>query len=88
VNGALTIHRFGDRWEIGREDEGINRRIGILHHRDDADLFVAAGDLLKQAKFARALVSNLREPEVNAGAALLDLWGRLDDVIQRAEGRR
>ncbi|MDP2317493.1 MAG: hypothetical protein Q8P41_31705 [Pseudomonadota bacterium] len=47
---ALRACRFGDRWEIVRDVDGIGRRIGILHDKADADRFVASDDLLAACK--------------------------------------
>ncbi|HAM55619.1 MAG TPA: hypothetical protein DCQ64_09505 [Candidatus Rokubacteria bacterium] len=44
---ALRACRFGDRWELVRDIDGVGRRIGILHSKDDADRFVASEDLLE-----------------------------------------
>ena len=53
---ALRSCRFGDRWEIVRDVDGVGRRIGILHSTADADRFVASEDLLAAARDARALL--------------------------------
>ena len=79
MNGALTIARFGDRWEILREDEGIRRRIGILHHREDAELFVVAPELLTALK---AMLAECGNPWVRN-----DGTSQLTDLIARAEER-
>lgn len=59
MNDALNIAQFGDRWEVTRETDGVRRRIGILHHREDAEMLVAAPELLGAVGCALDRIDNL-----------------------------
>jgi hypothetical protein len=43
---ALRACRFGDRWELVRDIDGVGRRVGIVHDKADADRLIASEDLL------------------------------------------
>ncbi len=67
---ALRSCRFGDRWEIVRDVDGVGRRIGILHDKADADRLIASEDLLVACK------------AMSACAGPSEIWdGRTHDAL-------
>ena len=80
---ALRACRFGDRWEIVRDVDGVGRRIGILHSKDDADRFVASEDLLEACKAMSACAgpSEIWNGETETALKLIEA------AVAKAEGR-
>jgi hypothetical protein len=80
---ALRACRFGDRWEIVRDVDGIGRRIGILHDKADADRFVASEDLLAAC---RAMLTCC-ESSAHWQGETHDALVLIEAAIAKAEGR-
>lgn len=79
----LRACRFGDRWELVRDIDGVGRRVGIVHDKADADRFVASEDLLAACKAMSACAG----PSENWNGETATALRVIEAAVAKAEGR-
>lgn len=79
----LRACRFGDRWELVCDVNGVGRRVGIVHDKTDADRFIASEDLLEACRAMSACAG----PSENWNGETETALRMIETAVAKAEGR-